>query len=118
MIDKQFFDTFGIKPKKGCTAYDKFTEEEADAICNDKCAECSYLDDVYPQITDHILLELICYLSRYGLDLVPEYACFETIDQLREHVLKCALKFKIANSIPMLYSQDIQELFKEVLNDR
>ena len=25
MIDKQFFDTFGIKPKKGCTAYDKFT---------------------------------------------------------------------------------------------
>ena len=60
MIDKQFFDAFGIKPKKGCTAYDKFTEEEADAICNDKCAECLYLDDVYPQITDHILLELIC----------------------------------------------------------
>ena len=60
MIDKQFFDTFGIKPEKGCTAYDKFTEEEADAICNDKCAECSYLDDVYPQITDRILLNLIC----------------------------------------------------------
>ena len=59
-LEKQFFDTFGIKPKKGCTAYDKFTEEEADIICNDKCAECSYLDDVYPQITDHILLELLC----------------------------------------------------------
>ena len=29
MIDKQFFDTFWIKPKKGCTAYDKFTEEES-----------------------------------------------------------------------------------------
>ena len=58
-LEKQFFEIFGIKPKKGCTAYDEFTEEEADVICNDKCAECSYLDDVYPQITDHILLELI-----------------------------------------------------------
>lgn len=59
-IEKRFFDTFGIEPKRGCTAYDKFTEEEADAICNDKCAECSYLDDVYPKISDHVLLELIC----------------------------------------------------------
>ena len=49
-IEKQFFDKFGIEPKKGCTAYDKLTEEEADAICNDKCTECSYLDDVYPKI--------------------------------------------------------------------
>lgn len=118
MIDKQFFDTFGIKPKKGCTAYDRFTEEEADAICNDKCAECLYLDNVYPQITDHILLKLICYLSRYGLDLVPKHTCFETIDQLKEHVLKCALGFKIAFSVPILYSQDLQELFKEYNNER
>ena len=117
-LTKTFFDTFGIKPEKGCTAYDKFTEEVADVICNDKCAECSYLDDVYPQITDRILLKLICYLSRYGLDLVPKYACFETIDQLKEHVLKCALGFKIAFSVPILYSQDLQELFRRGNNDR
>ena len=62
-LEKQFFDKFGIEPKRGCTAYDKFTEEEADAICNDKCAGCSYLDDVYPKITDHTLLELLCLLA-------------------------------------------------------
>ena len=63
-IEKTFFETFGIKPKKGCTAYDKFTEEEADTICNDKCAECLYLDDVYPKITDRILLELMELLMK------------------------------------------------------
>ena len=72
-IEKTFFETFGIKPKKGCTAYDKFTEEEADVICNDKCAECSYLDDVYPQITDYILLELICFLSEWRTYLHSSY---------------------------------------------
>lgn len=81
-LEKTFFDTFGIEEK-----------------------ELEYPDNFtyYPEITDHISLKLMCYLSRYDLDLVPEYACFKTIDQLKEHVLKCALKFKIANSIPMLY---------------
>ena len=72
-LERQFFDKFGIEPKKGCTAYDKFTEEEADAICNDKCAECSYLDDVYPPITDSILLELICILSEWRTYLHSSY---------------------------------------------
>lgn len=92
-LEKQFFDAFGIEEK-----------------------ELEYPDNFtyYPEITDHILLKLICYLSRYSLNLIPEYACFKTINQLKEHVLKCALKFKVTNSIPMLYSQDLQKLFKEV----
>ena len=92
-LEKQFFDKFGIE-KKELKYPDNFT--------------------YYPEITDRILLKLICYLSRYHLDLVPEYVCFKAVNQLKEHVLKCALKFKIADSIPILYSQDLQKLFKEV----
>lgn len=89
MIDKQFFDTFGIKPKKGCTAYDKFTEEEADAICNDKCAECSYLDDVYPKITDYILLELICIANQY-----EHLPISINIKNIQEQTLRILIKAK------------------------
>ena len=91
-LEKEFFDTFGIEQK-----------------------ELEYPDNFiyYPEITNKILLKLICYLSRYDLDLIPECVCFKTIDQLKEHVLKCALKFKIANTIPMLYSQDLQKIFRE-----
>ena len=68
-LEKQFFDTFGIEPKKGCTAYDKFTAEEADVICNDCCRACLYFDDVYPRITPEILLELICIANEVYIDL-------------------------------------------------
>lgn len=106
MIDKQFFDTFGIKPKKGCIAYDKFTEEEADAICNDKCAECSYLDDVYPQITDRILLKLICIVLN-TFQTFEVYRIMD-IDSLKEKILKLLMLAK--NEV---YSE-VRTLFKGV----
>lgn len=122
MIDKQFFDTFGIKPEKGCTAYDKFTEEEADTICNDKCAECSYLDDVYPKITDHILLELICILSEWRTYLHSSYTikANNTLN-LKQDVLKDFLelfKWYEFKKCEKDIKQEIQALFKEYNNDR
>lgn len=92
-LEEKFFNTFRIKER-----------------------ELEYPDNFtyYPEITDNILLKLICYLSRYHFDLVPKHACFKTINQLKNHVLECALKFKSANSIPMFYSEDLQKLFKEV----
>ena len=86
-LEKKFFNAFGIKPNKGCTAYDKFTEEEADVICNDKCAECSYLDDVYPQITDRILLNLICIANEY-----QDYPTSTNIKNIQARTLRMLLK--------------------------
>lgn len=105
-LEKQFFQRFGIEPKKGCTAYDKFTEEEANAICNDKCAECSYLDDVYPKITDHILLELI----RLGLnyDFVIHS---KSKDELKEKLLVLLIRNDVE------FKQQVQALFKEAENE-
>ena len=88
-MKKTFFETFGIKSKKGCTAYDKFTEEEADVICNDKCAECSYLDDVYPQITDRILLNLICIANEY-----LDYPTSTNIKNIQARTLRILIKAK------------------------
>ena len=114
MIDKQFFDTFGIKPKKGCTAYDKFTEEEADAICNDKCAECLYLDDVYPQITDRILLELICILSESPISISFDALMLgvSDVEKLKGYILLACMGF--AKDI----KHQVCTLFKEYNNDR
>ena len=106
MIGKQFFDMFGIKPKKGCTAYDKFTEEEADTICNDKCAECLYLDDVYPKISDHILLELICIAHTSP---VITFASTD-VKSLKEEVLMVLCNWFNNRNI----KHQIQSLFKEV----
>ena len=119
-IEKTFFETFGIKPKKGCTAYDKFTEEEADVICNDKCAECSYLDDVYPKITDHILLELLCLLAdlydsnSHGYPLLSK-----NIKELKEDVLDDLMgAIDVENDYPEGYTNKVRALFKEYNNDR
>ena len=119
-LEKQFFAKFGIEPKKGCTAYDKFTEEEADAICNDKCAECSYLDDVYPKITDHILLELLCLLAdlcdsnSHGYPLLSK-----NIKELKEDVLDDLMgAIDVENDYPEGYTNKVRALFKEYNNDR
>lgn len=61
-LEKQFFDTFGIKSGMGCTAYEEIGEAKADLICNDYCPECNYFKEVYPQITDKEYIELYCIL--------------------------------------------------------
>ena len=88
-LEKKFFNAFGTEAKKGCTAYYKFTEEEADVICNDKCEECSYLDDVYPQITDRILLNLICIANEY-----LDYPTSTNIKNIQARTLRMLLKVK------------------------
>ena len=108
MIDKQFFDKFGIEPKKGCTAYDKLTEEEADAICNDKCAECSYLGDVYPQITDRILLELLVVMTRYTVIIDG----FDNVQELKEFVLK-DLMYSLTQPECNIVKHKVRTLFEE-----
>lgn len=89
-LEKQFFDTFGIK-EKYASHYDELYPDFK-----------HYTMD-YPKITDRILLELICILSNVVMFVVLPY----NIEQLRENILKYCIK----------YSDDIkhqvQALFKE-----
>ena len=100
-LEKHFFSIFGIEPiyKDACTVEDKYWNNEElaneygtfDQYMNCKCGNqencttecsCAYQKEVYPQITDRILLELMCidfeenpYKCRGGVNItnVKEY---------------------------------------------
>lgn len=81
-LEKQFFDTFGIT---------KRIEFEA-CYAIDSSYTYSTAIKRYPQITDHILLELICILSRWHLDEREPYEITSiSIEQLKNQVLSNSL---------------------------
>ena len=86
-IIKKFFDTFEIKAK-----------------------ELEYLDNFtyYPEITDRILLEMICILNENATLEETYYQGASTVKELKKLVLKDLIKTKDNfNTI-----QQVQELFK------
>ena len=66
-IEQQFFDTFEIKPKyKTCVFKYCKNKKEYD------CENCNDREWYYPQITDRILLELICILASNPIRILFE----------------------------------------------
>ena len=122
-LEKQFFDTFGIKPKyKGYSNTEELstggvipcgnikyfnTIEEMDKA-NYWCFnmwELGEEDKEYPQITDHILLELICianhedvYIELVGTD----------VETMKNNLLENFIHFK--RIVP---KHQVQALFEE-----
>lgn len=83
-IERQFFETFGIEPEyKTCIfKYCKNKKEYDCENCNDK-------EWHYPEITDRILLELICILSKYQKDRGSLLEIYEiNLDGIKEEVLE------------------------------
>lgn len=120
-IERQFFNTFGIEPRyeDACTVEDKYWNNEElaneygtfDQYMNCKCGNqencttecsCAYQKEIYPQITDRILLELI----RLGLnyDFVIHS---KSVEELKEKLL-ALLIYNEAE-----FKQQIQALFEE-----
>lgn len=112
-IEKQFFDKFGIKP----------------LIENIPCSECEFnLEEcgcfycnreIYPQITDRKLLELICIINQIDLYFYGEYDYFTTVNykDLKEEVIAKCKRLVDKNAISEFtgeyIKQQIQALFKE-----
>lgn len=63
-LEKRFFDTFGIEAKQKCA---KPLLKTTSGFCKayKNCVGCDYNDLKYPQITDRILLNLICIANEY-----------------------------------------------------
>lgn len=84
-LEKTFFDTFGIPQlccKKYITNCTKYGE----------CEECVNYDkdfSTYPQITDHILLNLICIANQYEY-----YPTSTHIKNIQARTLRILLKAK------------------------
>ena len=91
-LEKHFFDTFGIEPKPLFSTRNGYTDD-------------AYL---YPQIPDHILLKLICILSKYQKDVGSLLEICETDkNSIKEEVLDMLIFRDIA------LKQQVQALFKE-----
>ena len=93
-LEKQFFDTFGIEPKYKCTK---------DGNCYfQECSKCGWYTRTYPQITDRILLELICIANKYYIDLEGT-----DIETMKNSLLENFIFFKRD------VKEDVHTLFEE-----
>lgn len=98
MIDeltKTFFDTFGIEPKTN----------QVYGIQLDY-----YIED-YPQITDRILLELICILNSVSVELKSE--CIKDLKQEILGEMKILLEYAPNEETEEFIKHQVQTLFME-----
>ena len=116
-LEKQFFDTLGIKAKeyKVCD----------NLSCGNPCAKCENCWNYkiykieYPEITDRILLELICIINRIDLYFYGEHDYFMTVNykDLKEEVIAKSKRLVDKNAISEFtgeyIKQQVQALFKE-----
>lgn len=91
-IEKQFFETFGIKPKEKVSQTFNGAEFKVETTKE------------YPQITDRILLELICIANHNDVYVNLEGASIETI---KNNLLEYFIFFRRD------VKKYVQKLFKE-----
>lgn len=105
-IEKQFFDTFGIEPRQTC---------KSKRVCNNyvnynDCNGCNAYK--YPQITDRILLELICILSQhYSWEEENWFLSCDSIDYLKQFILSHLIELQ--KHTWFCSKQQVQALFEE-----
>ena len=102
-LEKQFFEAFGIEPKTYllCTS-------SWDCIDAQPCEQCGYsklMEDEYPKITDHMLLELICIAHTSPVITFTS----RDIKELKNEVLLVLCNLVNHRDI----KQQVQSLFKE-----
>ena len=112
-IEKQFFETFGIKPRSYllCTSC-------WDCIDAQPCEQCHYgklIEDEYPKITDRILLELICLNNIYLWETHTS-----TVNELKNVLLNKYIEYvnlMADENEKQEYINQVQSLFKENNNN-
>ena len=101
-IEKQFFQCFGIEPN---TEYDYCWKSEENK------------DKLYPQITDSILLELICILSEWKQYCISYYVIDAVnINTLKEDILRdciCMSHWYEFNKCGKDVKHQVRTLFEE-----
>lgn len=106
-LEKQFFDTFGIESKELI-----FRTMNCTCGCHD-CKNCekykNNFSKIYPQITDRILLELICILASNPIRILFEsmLSGIKEVELLKNSILLTC----IANKDTIKHQ--VRTLFKE-----
>ena len=112
-IEKQFFDTFGIEPKdrfKGCENGITFYTYGCDMPSCKGCPK-EIREKEYPQITDSVLLKLICILTCYYLDEREPYEITSiNMEQLKQQILSDIIRIADCEATKC----QVQKIFKEI----
>ena len=128
-LERHFFSTCGIEPRyeDACTVEDKYWNDEELAneygtfdqymncecgnpeYCTTECS-CAYQREVYPQITDRILLELIL-INMHKEDL---FGCPETIEELKDNTLKQIVETYNKFSTCVTYDGEYQQMAMDI----
>lgn len=113
-IERQFFDTFGIEPEyKICIFQYCKNKKEYD------CENCNDREWHYPEITDRILLELLCLINQVDMYYYGEeefYTGFNYDNFKQEIISKCkrlADKNAFSEVTGENFKHQVQALFKE-----
>lgn len=85
-LEKQFFDTFDIQYE--------FCSDICLNPCKFQCNDCEFRTERYPQITDSILLELICILATYLKNIeCCHLVIADNIETLKRHTLNDCMDY-------------------------
>lgn len=104
-LEKSFFHAFGIQPRYYCDdeyISEAMLEHECTNGDPEKCKTCKHVGIAYPQITDSILLHLICNAISASWDR----------NNVKNTVLQILINQSVINSRPEQV-QYIQSLFEE-----
>ena len=116
-LEKQFFDTFGIEPDI-TSCYHRCKKDL-------NCKKCDEAKVIYPQITDHILLELILIIIHH-----EDFSGYpNNIRELKDNILKqiveiynkfctCVSYDSEYQQMAMDIKQQLRTLFEGDTNDR
>lgn len=85
-LEKQFFDTFGIETIKRRTCSNAGDCPDGCIVC-DTCMHWHIRREDYPQITDHILLGLICVANQH-----ENYPISTNIKNIQARTLRILLR--------------------------
>ena len=104
-LEKQFFDAFGIEQK-----YEDGTCDMDDKCRYTDCNTCQRINKFnYPQITDRILLELICIDNQENI-----YKCRPSVDNVEELKTYILEEFIRLSELGLLKrAQQVRTLFEE-----
>ena len=120
-LEKTFFDTFGIEPK--CVkrtlklAMPEYNENDLPKDLMQFMSSQTQVYHIYPEITDRILLELICILSGWKQYCISYYVIDAVnINTLKSDILRdciCMLHWYEFNKCSKGIKQKVQTLFKD-----
>ena len=113
-LEKQFFDTFKIEPKYYCGSeyiFEAMLENECTDGNLEKCKTCEKVGRTYPQISDSILLKLICIAT--ASEITVEFKGIKNVEHLKEVVLNYCIKRYNYCLHKDKFKQQVQTLFKE-----